>query len=107
MTPTESGTPGLTAAPDPAPDAAPRPAGGATAAATAPAAPPGPAGTRWEPGRRFVLRAAGLPIETVHGLRCPRTRRWAEVVLTDDTRLTAAGAEPSDPPPTPLKATTC
>ncbi|MFC8988751.1 lantibiotic dehydratase [Streptomyces sp. NPDC057115] len=106
MTPTESGTPDLTAAPDPAPDAAPRPAGGATAAATAPAAPPGPAGTRWEPGRRFVLRAAGLPIETVHGLRCPRTRRWAEVVLTEETRLTAAGAELSDLLHTLVKATT-
>src|SRR5690606_31149106 len=96
MTPTESGTPDLTAAPDPAPDAAPRPAGGATAAATAPGAPPGPAGTRWGPGGRFGPRAAGLPIETGHGLRCPRTRRWAEVVLTEETRLTAAGAELSD-----------
>ncbi|MBD9735822.1 lantibiotic dehydratase, partial [Streptomyces sp. H28] len=102
MTPTESGTPDLTAAPGRAPAAAPRPAGGAAA----PTAAPGPAGTRWEPGRRFVLRAAGLPIETVHGLRCPRTRRWAEVVLAEETRLAAAGAELSDLLHTLVKATT-
>lgn len=53
-------------------------------------------GIRWELGRRFVLRAAGLPIETVHGLRCPGTRRWADAVLDGEQRLTAAGAVLSD-----------
>ena len=33
------------------------------------------AAVEWQPGRRFVLRAAGLPVESVHGLRCPGTRR--------------------------------
>lgn len=72
MTPTESG------APDTDPDAV--------------------AETRahWEPGRRFVLRAAGLPVETVHGLRCPGTRRWADAVLAEEERLTATGADLSD-----------
>ncbi|MFB7575214.1 lantibiotic dehydratase [Streptomyces sp. NPDC056165] len=53
-------------------------------------------GTHWEPSRRFVLRAAGLPIETVHGLRCPGTRRWSDAVLAEEERLTAAGAALSD-----------
>ncbi|MBV7699474.1 lantibiotic dehydratase family protein [Streptomyces sp. TRM70350] len=29
-----------------------------------------------------MLRVAGLPIDTVHGLRCPDSRRWADDVLT-------------------------
>ncbi|MEU6539984.1 lantibiotic dehydratase [Streptomyces sp. NPDC047000] len=53
-------------------------------------------GTSWEPGRRFVLRAAGLPVEAVRGLRCPGTRRWADDVLAEEERLTAAGAVLSD-----------
>ncbi len=52
--------------------------------------------TRWEPGRRFVLRAAGLPVETVHGLRCPATRRWADAILTQEDRLARDGAALSD-----------
>ncbi|MFI8003495.1 lantibiotic dehydratase [Streptomyces sp. NPDC086010] len=52
--------------------------------------------TRWEPGRRFVLRAAGLPVETVHGLRCPRTRRWADEILAREERLARDGAALSD-----------
>ncbi|WP_432087839.1 lantibiotic dehydratase [Streptomyces sp. bgisy095] len=53
-------------------------------------------GAHWEPGRRFVLRAAGLPVETVHGLRCPGTRRWADAVLDEEERLAAEGARLSD-----------
>ncbi|MGW0034574.1 lantibiotic dehydratase [Streptomyces sp. NPDC003314] len=53
-------------------------------------------GAAWEPGRRFVLRAAGLPVETVHGLRCPATRRWADAVLDEEERLAAEGARLSD-----------
>ncbi|GAB2445600.1 hypothetical protein GCM10027162_47390 [Streptomyces incanus] len=53
-------------------------------------------GAHWELGRRFVLRAAGLPVETVHGLRCPGTRRWADTVLDEEERLSAAGAALSD-----------
>ncbi|MFG2895827.1 lantibiotic dehydratase [Streptomyces zaomyceticus] len=50
----------------------------------------------WEVGRRFLLRAAGLPVETVHGLRCPRTRAWADEVLALEERLAAGGAALSD-----------
>ncbi|MFH9725801.1 lantibiotic dehydratase [Streptomyces sp. NPDC017254] len=50
----------------------------------------------WEVGRRFLLRAAGLPVETVHGLRCPRTRAWADEVLAGEERLGAGGAALSD-----------
>ncbi|WP_327121937.1 lantibiotic dehydratase family protein [Streptomyces sp. NBC_01341] len=55
-----------------------------------------PGTTRWEPGRRFVLRAAGLPVEAVHGLRCPRTRRWADEILDREERLARDGAALSD-----------
>ncbi|BAU81446.1 dehydratase [Streptomyces laurentii] len=64
------------------------------------------AGSRWEPGDRFVLRAAGLPIETVHGLRCPGTRAWADEVLAEEERLAAAGADLSDLLAALVKATT-
>ncbi|MEV6120193.1 lantibiotic dehydratase [Streptomyces sp. NPDC052077] len=63
-------------------------------------------GTHWEPGRRFLLRAAGLPIETVRGLRCPATRRWADDVLAEEERLAARGAALSDLLHTLVKATT-
>lgn len=52
--------------------------------------------TRWEPGRRFLLRAAGLPVEAVRGLRCAGTRRWADQVLDGEERLTEGGAALSD-----------
>lgn len=45
----------------------------------------------WEVGRRFLLRAAGLPVEAVHGLRCPRTRAWADEVLAREERLGVGG----------------
>ncbi|WP_199814838.1 lantibiotic dehydratase, partial [Streptomyces sp. NRRL WC-3549] len=52
--------------------------------------------TRWEPGRRFLLRAAGLPVESVHGLRCAGTREWADRILDQEERLTEGGAALSD-----------
>ncbi|MBQ0825187.1 lantibiotic dehydratase [Streptomyces tagetis] len=55
-----------------------------------------PDDAHWEVGRRFVLRAAGLPVEAVHPLRCPGTRRWADTVLDEEERLRAAGADLSD-----------
>lgn len=58
------------------------------------APPPRPAA--WELGRRFLLRAAGLPVETVHGLRCPGTRAWADEALTRERRLVEGGAAVSD-----------
>ncbi|MEU3281371.1 lantibiotic dehydratase [Streptomyces antibioticus] len=60
----------------------------------------------WEPGRRFVLRAAGLPIETVHGLRCPGARSWADEVLAQEERLASAGAALSELLHDLVKATT-
>ncbi|MGW4704562.1 hypothetical protein [Streptomyces sp. NPDC004285] len=50
----------------------------------------------WEVGRRFLLRAAGLPVETAHGLRCPRTRAWADTVLAHEERLADGGAALSE-----------
>lgn len=43
-----------------------------------------------------MLRLAGLPIEMVQALRCPDTRRWADLVLDEEERLTAAGADLSE-----------
>lgn len=52
--------------------------------------------TSWEPGRRFMLRVAGLPVESVHALRCGDSRRWADDVLAAEERLRTRGAELSD-----------
>ena len=52
--------------------------------------------TTWEPGRRFMLRVAGLPVESVHALRCHESRRWAADVLTAEDRLRTRAAELSD-----------
>lgn len=51
----------------------------------------------WQLHRRFMLRVAGLPVEAVHRLRCPDTRRWADRVLAAEERLARIGAELSDP----------
>ncbi|MER5280753.1 lantibiotic dehydratase [Streptomyces sp. NPDC002809] len=50
----------------------------------------------WEPGRRFLLRAAGLPLRTVHGLRCARTSEWADELLDREEHLTEDGSALSD-----------
>ncbi|MFF9628043.1 lantibiotic dehydratase [Streptomyces fradiae] len=97
----------------PAPPATPAPPTSGTDPAAGPAAVPAagppaagpPHAAGWEPGRRFVLRAAGLPVEAVHGLRCPGARRWADAVLAEEERLTAAGAALSDRLHTLVKAT--
>lgn len=52
--------------------------------------------TRWQPGRRFLLRVAGLPIETVRDLRCPDSARWADEVLSAEQDLLERGRELSD-----------
>ncbi|MEW2521904.1 lantibiotic dehydratase [Actinacidiphila alni] len=59
----------------------------------------------WLLHRRFMLRVAGLPVEAVHRLRCPDTRRWADRVLAAERRLAALGAELSDPLTLLVKAT--
>lgn len=53
-------------------------------------------GDSWALSRRAMLRLAGLPVETVHALRCPDSCRWADLVLDEEQRLTAAGAALSD-----------
>ncbi|MFD9613876.1 lantibiotic dehydratase [Streptomyces sp. NPDC059083] len=60
----------------------------------APASTGGP--VTWEVGRRFLLRAAGLPVETVRGLRCPRAHAWTEEVLAREERLAEGGAALSE-----------
>ncbi|MEV7996836.1 lantibiotic dehydratase [Streptomyces sp. NPDC086077] len=52
--------------------------------------------TSWQPGRRFLLRVAGLPIETVRDLRCPDSVRWADDVLSAEEHLLERGRELSD-----------
>lgn len=52
--------------------------------------------TSWQPGRRFLLRVAGLPIETVRDLRCPDSVRWAEDVLSAEEGLRERARELSD-----------
>ncbi|MEK8169115.1 lantibiotic dehydratase [Streptomyces sp. M19] len=47
-------------------------------------------------GQRFMLRVAGLPVESVHALRCPDGSDWARRVLAEERRLSARGAELSD-----------
>lgn len=44
----------------------------------------------------FMLRVAGLPVETVRELRCPDSRRWADDVLATADELGAAGAALGD-----------
>ncbi|WP_374223396.1 lantibiotic dehydratase [Streptomyces sp. F63] len=44
----------------------------------------------------FVLRIAGLPVETLRELRCPGSRRWADAVLRETERLRAAGEAVGD-----------
>jgi hypothetical protein len=44
----------------------------------------------------FMIRVAGLPIETVHGLRCPDSRRWADEVLAMTEELHTAAETVGD-----------
>ncbi|MEV7870709.1 lantibiotic dehydratase [Streptomyces sp. NPDC088124] len=57
---------------------------------------PRPAHTTWHPGRRFMLRVAGLPVESVRALRCADSRRWADEVLAAEERLRSRGAALGD-----------
>ncbi|WP_417801280.1 lantibiotic dehydratase [Streptomyces gamaensis] len=43
-----------------------------------------------------MLRVAGLPVESVRGLRCPATSQWAHRVLRAESRSRAKGAELSE-----------
>jgi hypothetical protein len=50
----------------------------------------------WMLSPRFMMRVAGLPIDTVHGLRCPQSRRLADELLAEEARLRSLGADLSD-----------
>ncbi|MFH8766344.1 lantibiotic dehydratase [Streptomyces althioticus] len=52
--------------------------------------------TDWQPGRRFVLRVAALPLDSIRGLRCPDTAHWAEAVLSAERDLKDRGQSLSD-----------
>ncbi|MFE4535499.1 lantibiotic dehydratase [Streptomyces scopuliridis] len=56
----------------------------------------GTADAGWAPGRRFMLRVAGLPVESVEALRCGAGRQWADDVLAAEDRLRARAAGLSD-----------
>ncbi|MFE1957900.1 lantibiotic dehydratase [Streptomyces sp. NPDC059479] len=43
-----------------------------------------------------MLRVAGLPVESVHALRCEDSSRWSDDVLAAEDRLRTRGAELSD-----------
>ncbi|MET9916744.1 lantibiotic dehydratase [Streptomyces sp. NPDC006435] len=45
---------------------------------------------------RFMLRVAGLPVESVRALRCPDSRRWADEVLHATERSRADGERLGD-----------
>ncbi|MEV8108705.1 hypothetical protein, partial [Streptomyces sp. NPDC088135] len=45
---------------------------------------------------RFMLRVAGLPVDSVRGLRCPDSRRWADDVLRATERVRADGERLGD-----------
>ncbi|MEU6815420.1 lantibiotic dehydratase [Streptomyces sp. NPDC046860] len=47
--------------------------------------------------RRFMLRVAGLPAETVEVLRAPEAAAWAVRAAAEEDRLRALGARLSDP----------
>ncbi|WP_425275673.1 lantibiotic dehydratase [Streptomyces tirandamycinicus] len=44
----------------------------------------------------FMLRVAGLPVDSVRALRCPASRRWADDVLAETERLAAEGTRLGD-----------
>ncbi|WP_433887572.1 lantibiotic dehydratase [Streptomyces sp. CA-111067] len=59
----------------------------------------------WLLHRRFVLRVAGLPVESVHGLRDPDSWQWSHRVLDAERRIAGLGAELTDPLTELVKAT--
>ncbi|MFD3957621.1 lantibiotic dehydratase [Streptomyces bacillaris] len=44
----------------------------------------------------FMVRVAGLPAESVHGLRCPDSRRWADEVLDESAQLALVAEKAGD-----------
>ncbi|MEU7040603.1 lantibiotic dehydratase [Streptomyces varsoviensis] len=50
----------------------------------------------WALGERFMVRVAGLPVESVRALRTPDTRRWADEVCAAEARLAGRAEDISD-----------
>lgn len=50
----------------------------------------------WQLTPRFMLRVAGLPLDTADRLTAPRSAAWADRVLDNETRLREHGARISD-----------
>ncbi|MEV0279237.1 lantibiotic dehydratase [Streptomyces sp. NPDC050610] len=50
----------------------------------------------WALGERFMIRVAGLPVESVRALRTPDTRRWADDVCAAEARLARSAGDLSD-----------
>ncbi|MFD5428413.1 lantibiotic dehydratase [Streptomyces sp. NPDC127084] len=48
--------------------------------------------SEWALGDHFMLRVAGLPIDSIHSLRCPQVRGWAAAVLKGEDALQERGA---------------
>ncbi|MFH8337197.1 lantibiotic dehydratase [Streptomyces sp. AM6-12] len=89
----------------PAADAPPSVSGAPTAAAPPPASGAPAAGASAEPWgdgpartlhHRFMLRVAGLPVDTVLALRAPEAADWAARTAAEQDRLAALGARLSD-----------
>ncbi|MGW3089526.1 lantibiotic dehydratase [Streptomyces sp. NPDC001108] len=57
---------------------------------------PAPAAPAATTRPRFMLRVAGLPLDSVRGLRCPDSRRWADDVLHATDRVRADGERLAD-----------
>ena len=55
-----------------------------------------PRADRWALGRRFLIRVAGLPYESIVALRTTATMRWAEDVLHLEAELTGRAQTVSD-----------
>ncbi|MFD7526693.1 lantibiotic dehydratase [Streptomyces sp. NPDC059849] len=62
-------------------------------ATAAPAPAPAPAAVTRP---RFMLRVAGLPLDSVRGLRCPDSRRWADDVLRATEQVRVDGERLAD-----------
>ncbi|MFG2881182.1 lantibiotic dehydratase [Streptomyces sp. NPDC048297] len=69
----------------------------ATATASASASASASAGGALALHRRFMLRVAGLPVDTVEVLRAPEAADWAARTAAEEDTLRALGARLSDP----------
>lgn len=52
--------------------------------------------SNWQTADRFVLRLAGMPIQTAQSLRFPRLTSWADEVLATEAQLSESSSTLSD-----------